>query len=63
MIEKGEPYTCGGCNKVFIAGWSHEEAQAEALENFGDKDNPVWFEGSMTVCDGCYNIALFGVLQ
>lgn len=46
-------YTCEDCGGTFDEGWSDEEANAEALENFGvtnaSKDTSM-----ARICDDCY---------
>ena len=46
-------YTCRACKKEFEAGWTDEEAHAEAEANFGvsPADAPEYFG---VVCDNCY---------
>ena len=44
-------YTCDACGGVFDSKWSDEEAQAEAVELFGQ--DPA--DGDMAeVCDDCF---------
>ena len=50
-MEKNE-YKCAMCEGVFTKGWTDEEAEKEAVENFGtmmahDDDQAI-------VCDDCY---------
>lgn len=46
----GRTYKCDGCEGVFEAQWSEEEAIAEKEKNFGDYP----MELCAQVCDDCY---------
>ncbi len=47
----GPGYTCSECGGTFYTGRTDEEAQAEAVRNFGVRgDHP----GMAIVCDDCY---------
>lgn len=49
----GAEYTCDDCGGVFTEAWTDEEAEAEALENFGVPHASQ--QPSMArVCDDCY---------
>ena len=51
MIDPGpNEYLCECCGGIFKKGWSDEEAQSEAKENFGDLPP----EEAGVVCDDCY---------
>jgi hypothetical protein len=54
MLESGEAYKCDACGGVFLRGWSDEEAQAEAMENFGTFDA----KNMDVICDDCYHVML-----
>lgn len=44
-------YRCENCGGEFESGWSDDEAQAESVENFGQRgDDP----GMAIVCDDCF---------
>lgn len=48
-----ERYRCAQCKKVYKHGWSEEEANQEAVDNYGvsPQDHP---ENFAVVCDDCY---------
>lgn len=48
-MSKEEEFTCGNCFKEFIKLNSEKEAMEEAVDIFGEVENPV------LVCDDCYN--------
>lgn len=48
-----ETYTCDQCHGTFDEGWSDEEANAEALENFGVA-NASRNTDMARICDDCY---------
>ena len=43
--------TCAQCGKTFVSSWSHEEAIAEMVKEFGQVPPP---EQIASVCDMCY---------
>ena len=46
-------YKCEACCEIFIEGWTKEEAEQEAVKNFGAMvSNP---DECGIVCDDCYN--------
>lgn len=49
--EQETTFTCDHCGWTFLQGWSDEEAQAEARENWGG-DLPD--EERAILCNGCY---------
>lgn len=51
MADDPKTYTCADCGGTFTEGWSDEEAQAEAVKNFGVRGDAP---GMAKVCDGCY---------
>ena len=50
---KDNEYQCAMCEGVFEKGWSDEEAEQEAGDNFG-KPRSEWLGGSAIVCEDCY---------
>ena len=46
-------FTCDSCGETFDSDWSHEEAAAEAQENFPGIDISDRDEAGV-VCDACY---------
>jgi hypothetical protein len=53
-VVNKETYTCYMCKGVFEKGWSDEEAEEEAGENFPGYEPD---EGDL-VCDDCYKKAM-----
>ena len=47
-------WICDSCGKTFESGWSDEEANAEAQENFPGIDTGNRDEAGV-VCDDCYD--------
>lgn len=54
---KSNEYKCALCKEVFNKGWSDEEAQAEALEVFGE----IPQDQQEVVCDDCYKMMITAV--
>lgn len=48
---KAETYTCAHCGWTGEKGWSDEEAEAEAQQNFGGPLDP---DDRAIICDDCY---------
>lgn len=44
-------FTCENCGGRFLRGWTDEEANAEAVANFGALPAP---EDQALICDDCY---------
>jgi DNA-directed RNA polymerase subunit RPC12/RpoP len=47
-------FQCAKCKRIFDKGWTGEEAQAEANQNFPGLDSDNADEAAI-VCDYCYN--------
>jgi hypothetical protein len=46
-------YQCAHCGNVYEKGWTDEEAEKEAAENFGKPTNE-WRDNVAVICDDCY---------
>jgi len=55
VTEKVRTYTCAACKGEFESDWTEEEANAEALKNFGVPDASTRSDMDV-VCDDCYKI-------
>lgn len=47
-----ETFTCAHCGWTGEKGWSDEEAEAEAAQNFGDLEP----DDRVLICDDCYRV-------
>lgn len=52
MPDDPHTYTCEECGGTFVEGWPDEDAQAEAVRNFGVRGDTA---GMARVCDDCYH--------
>lgn len=50
MTDTPETFTCDRCHQTFDKGWSDAEAEAEAVEQFGEYAKLP----RAVVCDDCY---------